>query len=42
MVEATAELERLLLKPPKTPTPTRSEAVRQLSALLDRGKNSDS
>jgi uncharacterized protein (TIGR02266 family) len=44
MVEATAELERLLLKPPKAPTPTKAEAVAQLSALLAKkppnGKNS--
>ena len=41
MAEATAELERLLLKPPKLPTPTRAEALQQLAALLARknGRN---
>ncbi|MCA1664928.1 MAG: TIGR02266 family protein [Myxococcales bacterium] len=40
-VEATAELERLLLKPPKLPVPTKAEALRQLAALLAKknGKN---
>jgi uncharacterized protein (TIGR02266 family) len=40
-VEATAELERLLLKPPKLPTPTKAEALQQLGALLSKknGKN---
>ena len=40
-LEATAELERLLLKPPKLPTPTKAEALQQLAALLSRknGKN---
>jgi len=40
-VEATAELERLLLKPPKLPTPTKAEALEQLGALLKKknGKN---
>jgi len=40
-VEATAELERLLLKPPKLPTPTKAEALQQLAALLSKknGKN---
>jgi uncharacterized protein (TIGR02266 family) len=39
--EATAELERLLLKPPKLPTPTKAEALEQLAALLSKknGKN---
>ncbi len=39
--EATAELERLLLKPPKPPTPTKAEALAQLDALLSKkhGKN---
>ncbi len=37
-VEATAELERLLLKPPKLPTPTKAEALKQLGPLLSRGK----
>jgi uncharacterized protein (TIGR02266 family) len=36
IVEATAELERLLLKPPKPPAPTRAEAMVQLAALLER------
>lgn len=35
-VEATAELERLLLKPPKLPVPTKAEALAQLAALLSR------
>ncbi len=39
-VEATAELERLLLKPPKLPTPTKAEALAQLGPLLARGKSS--
>ena len=40
-VEATAELERLLLKPPKLPTPTKAEALAELSALLKKknGRN---
>ena len=40
-LEATAELERLLLKPPKLPTPTKAEALQQLAALLSKknGKN---
>jgi uncharacterized protein (TIGR02266 family) len=40
-VEATAELERLLLKPPKPPTPTKAEALEQLAALLSKknGRN---
>ena len=40
-VEATAELERLLLKPPKPPTPTKAEALQQLAALLSKknGRN---
>jgi molecular chaperone DnaK len=40
-VEATAELERLLLKPPKLPTPTKAEALAQLAALLSKknGRN---
>lgn len=40
-VEATAELERLLLKPPKLPTPSKAEALQQLAALLSKknGKN---
>jgi molecular chaperone DnaK len=40
-VEATAELERLLVKPPKLPTPTKAEALQQLAALLSKknGKN---
>ncbi len=40
-LEATAELERLLLKPPKLPTPTKAEALQQLPALLSKknGKN---
>jgi uncharacterized protein (TIGR02266 family) len=36
IVEATAELERLLLKPPKPPALSRAEATVQLAALLDR------
>jgi hypothetical protein len=41
MVEATAELERLLLKPPKLPVPTKAEAMQQLAALLAKknGRN---
>ena len=41
MVEATAELERLLLKPPKLPTPTKAEALAQLGPLLAKknGRN---
>jgi molecular chaperone DnaK len=39
-VEATAELERLLLKPPKLPTPTKAEALAQLGPLLARGNKS--
>ncbi|MDB4966893.1 MAG: conserved region [Myxococcales bacterium] len=41
MAEATAELERLLLKPPKPPTPTKAEAMQQLAALLAKknGRN---
>ena len=38
-VEATAELERLLLKPPKLPTPTKAEALAELSNLLSKKKN---
>ncbi|MGZ3407922.1 MAG: TIGR02266 family protein [Polyangia bacterium] len=40
-VEATAELERLLLKPPKLPTPTKAEALAQLAGLLSKknGRN---
>src|SRR4051812_22264886 len=34
MAEATAELERLLLKPPKLPVPTKAEALKHLAALL--------
>jgi uncharacterized protein (TIGR02266 family) len=34
IVEATAELERLLLKPPKPPAPSKAEAMAQLAALL--------
>jgi uncharacterized protein (TIGR02266 family) len=44
-VEATAELERLLLKPPKLPTPTKAEALAQLGPLLSRnhkGRNGTS
>jgi len=36
LVEATAELEELLLKPARGPTPTRREALERLAALLDR------
>jgi uncharacterized protein (TIGR02266 family) len=36
IVEATAELERLLLKPPKPPAPSRAEAMVGLAALLER------
>jgi hypothetical protein len=36
IVEATAELERLLLKPPKPPALSRAEATEQLAALLER------
>jgi uncharacterized protein (TIGR02266 family) len=41
IAEATAELERLLLKPPKPPTPTIAEALEQLGPLLARrrGRN---
>lgn len=41
MAEATAELERLLLKPPKLPTPTKAEARELLKELLSKknGKN---
>ena len=39
IAEATAELERLLLKPPKPPTPTFAEAMTQLEALLTRWRN---
>lgn len=41
IAEATAELERLLLKPPKPPTPTIAEAIELLGALLARrrGRN---
>jgi hypothetical protein len=41
MAEATAELERLLLKPPKLPVPTKAEAMKQLAALLAKknGRN---
>jgi hypothetical protein len=39
IAEATAELERLLLKPPKPPTPTIGEALTQLEALLTRWRN---
>jgi uncharacterized protein (TIGR02266 family) len=40
-VEATAELERLLLKPPRLPTPTKAEALAELDALLSKknGRN---
>lgn len=38
-LEATAELERLLLKPPKLPTPTKAEALAELSNLLSKKKN---
>jgi molecular chaperone DnaK len=40
-LEATAELERLLLKPPKLPVPTKAEALERLAALLSKknGKN---
>ena len=40
-LEATAELERLLLKPPKLPTPTKAEALAGLSSLLSKknGRN---
>ncbi len=40
-VEATAELERLLLKPPKLPTPTKAEALAEIDALLSKknGRN---
>ncbi len=43
-VEATAELERLLLKPPKLPAPTKAEALQQLAALLSKknGRNGTS
>ncbi|MCU1278088.1 MAG: conserved region [bacterium] len=43
-VEATAELERLLLKPPKPPTPSKAEALQQLAALLSKknGRNGTS
>lgn len=34
MVEATAELERLLRKPPKGPVPSKAEAIAQIDALL--------
>jgi uncharacterized protein (TIGR02266 family) len=34
IVEATAELERLLLKPPKAPAPSKAEAREKLAALL--------
>jgi hypothetical protein len=37
MAEATAELERLLLKPPKLPTPTKAEARELLKELLAKG-----
>lgn len=36
LVEATAELERLLLRPSRAPAPTRAEAVQRLGALLAR------
>jgi uncharacterized protein (TIGR02266 family) len=36
MVEATAELERLLRKPPKPPAPSRADAIRLLRDLLER------
>ena len=41
MAEATAELERLLLKPPRSPAPTKAEALAQLGALLTKknGRN---
>ncbi len=39
IAEATAELERLLLKPPKPPTPTFAEAMTQLEAILTRWRN---
>lgn len=39
IAEATAELERLLLKPPKPPTPTIAEALTQLEAILTRWRN---
>jgi hypothetical protein len=41
LAEATAELERLLLKPPKLPTPTKAEARELLAALLGKknGRN---
>jgi molecular chaperone DnaK len=44
MAEATAELERLLLKPPKLPTPTKAEARELLAALLAKrnGRNGTS
>jgi hypothetical protein len=40
-VEATAELERLLFKPPRLPTPTKAEALAELDALLSKknGRN---
>ena len=38
-LEATAELERLLLNPPKLPTPTKAEALQQLAALLSKKKH---
>jgi molecular chaperone DnaK len=44
MAEATAELERLLLKPPKLPTPTKAEARELLKELLAKknGRNGTS
>jgi hypothetical protein len=36
MAEATAELERLLLKPPRAPAPSKAEAMAGLAALLER------
>jgi uncharacterized protein (TIGR02266 family) len=36
MVEATAELERLVRKPSRTPPPTKAEALAGLRALLER------
>jgi hypothetical protein len=41
IVEATAELERLLLKPAKPPKATKAEALAELAALLARknGRN---
>jgi uncharacterized protein (TIGR02266 family) len=41
MVEATAELERLLLKPPKLATPTKAEALAQLGSLLAKKPRSN-